>query len=152
MTWSAIAESLKNTCLNYIVLNFFCAFRRSFAIFRPISLYFRKFSLIVKAFPCISTFEPMVNPTTRPEFPDCSTFLMMSNVPSMAFMCRNDLMFSWYCLQIFLNLYLQFPWPQWLSTWRRISCSTFPEFLYLDFYILLPFVPPLYYIPIWWYW
>jgi hypothetical protein len=35
---------------------------------------------------------------------------------------------------IFVNFFLQFRWPQWLLVWQSISCSTFSEFLYLDFY------------------
>jgi hypothetical protein len=34
---------------------------------------------------------------------------------------------------IFVNFCLQFRWPQWLVVWQSISCSTFSEFLYLDF-------------------
>jgi hypothetical protein len=41
---------------------------------------------------------------------------------------------------IFVNLYLQFRWPQWLLVWQSISCSTFSEFLYLDFYSLISVV------------
>jgi hypothetical protein len=32
-----------------------------------------------------------------------------------------------------LNFYLQCPWPKRLLVWQSISCSTFPEFLFLDF-------------------
>jgi hypothetical protein len=43
-----------------------------------------------------------------------------------------------------LNFYLQFLWPQIVTGMTSISCSTFAEFLYLDFYILIssqtPFV------------
>jgi hypothetical protein len=50
---------------------------------------------------------------------------------------------------IFVNFCLQFRWPQ--LVWQSISCSTFSEFLYLDYYILISSRPHFYYIPIWWY-
>jgi hypothetical protein len=45
----------------------------------------------------------------------------MCDVPNMAvILCRIYWMLSWYCFQIFLNLYLQFPCLQWLPVWQRI--------------------------------
>jgi len=38
-------------------------------------------------------------------------------------------------------LQLKFQWPQWLLVWRTISYTTFAEFLYLHFYILI-YQPP----------
>jgi hypothetical protein len=38
---------------------------------------------------------------------------------------------------IFVNFCLQFRWPQWLLVWQSISCQTFSEFLYLNFYTLI---------------
>jgi hypothetical protein len=43
---------------------------------------------------------------------------------------------------VFVNFCSQFPWPQWLPIWQTISCSTFAEFTYLDFYILVFSQPP----------
>jgi hypothetical protein len=43
---------------------------------------------------------------------------------------------------IFVNVCLQFRWPQWLLVWPRISCPTFSEFLYLDLYTLISFQLP----------
>jgi hypothetical protein len=43
---------------------------------------------------------------------------------------------------IFVNFCLQFRWPQWLLVWQSISCSTFSEILYLDFYALISFQLP----------
>jgi len=50
-------------------------------------------------------------------------------------------MLSWYCFRNFSAFYLQFQWPQRLLVWQSISHSTFAEFLYLDFYILI-YQPP----------
>jgi hypothetical protein len=35
---------------------------------------------------------------------------------------------------IFVNFCLQFRWPQWLLVGQSISCSTFSEFLYFNFF------------------
>jgi hypothetical protein len=43
---------------------------------------------------------------------------------------------------IFVNFCLQFRRPQWLLVWQSISCSTFSEFIYLDFYALISFQLP----------
>jgi hypothetical protein len=43
---------------------------------------------------------------------------------------------------ILVNFCLQFRWPQWLLVWQSISCSTFSEFLYLNFYTLISFQLP----------
>jgi len=38
-------------------------------------------------------------------------------------------------VDMFVVLWLQFQWPQWLLVWRNISHSTLAEFLYLYFCI-----------------
>jgi hypothetical protein len=43
---------------------------------------------------------------------------------------------------IFVNFCSQFRWPQLLLVWQSILCSTFYEFLYLDFYTLISFQLP----------
>jgi hypothetical protein len=63
---------------------------------------------------------------------------MMCDVPSMAVFVGNLLSVVLVLFpDIFVNFCLQIRWPQWLLVWQSISCSTFTEFLYLDFYTLL---------------
>jgi hypothetical protein len=77
-------------------------------------------------------------PPLRLQVSACSTFLMMCDVPSMAVFVGNLLTVVLVLFpDIFVNFYFQFRWPQWLLVWQSISCSTFSEFLYLDFYTLI---------------
>jgi hypothetical protein len=71
---------------------------------------------------------------------DCRTFLLMFDVPSTVAFIEDQLNVVLVLFHDFLNLCLQFPWPHWLLVWQSISCSTFAESLYLDFYILIYFV------------
>jgi hypothetical protein len=74
---------------------------------------------------------------------DCSTFLMMCDVPSMAVFCRESIeCCPGIVYRCFLNFCLQLRWPQWLLVWRSISCSTHSEFLYLYFYTSISFQIP----------
>jgi hypothetical protein len=61
----------------------------------------------------------------------------MCDVPSMAVFCRESIeCCPGIAFTCFLNVYLQFLWPQWLLVWQSISCSTFATFLYFDLYII----------------
>jgi hypothetical protein len=89
-------------------------------------------------------------PPLRLQVSACRTFLC--DVPSMAVFGKNLLSVVLVLFpDIFVNFCSQFRWSQWLLVWQSISCSTFPEFLYLDFYTLISFQLLLYYILIWWY-
>jgi hypothetical protein len=90
-------------------------------------------------------------PPLRLQVSACSTFLVICDVPSGVVVvfffwgggCRESIE----CCPVvvsryFVILYLQFCWPEWLSVWQSISCSTFTEFLYSDFCILIYFHPP----------
>jgi hypothetical protein len=82
-------------------------------------------------------------PPLRLQVPACSTFLMMCDVPSMTVFVGNLLsVVLVLCPDIFVNFCLQFRWPQWLLVWQIISCSTFSEFLYLDYYTFISFQLP----------
>jgi hypothetical protein len=83
-------------------------------------------------------------PPLRLQASACSTFLMVCYVPSMAVFLRNLLsVVLVFFTHIFVNFCLQFRWPQWLLVWQSISCSTFSEFLYLDFYTLISLQLPI---------
>jgi len=76
----------------------------------------------------------------------------MCDVSRAAVCCRKST--EWFAGTVvdFLDLHLQFQWPQWLPVWRSISYPTFAEFLYVfvDFYILISVQSLFYYIPIRW--
>jgi hypothetical protein len=60
-------------------------------------------------------------PPPRLQASDCSTSCMMCDVPSMAVLELFP--------DSFVNFHLQFPWPQWLSVWQKLSCSAYAKFL-----------------------
>jgi hypothetical protein len=81
-------------------------------------------------------------PPLRLQVSACSTFLMMCDVPNIAVFCRESIdCCPGIVSRYFVNFYLQFRWSQWLLVWHSILCSTFSEFLYLDFYTLISSQP-----------
>jgi hypothetical protein len=56
-------------------------------------------------------------------------------VMSLALCCRESTeCFPGIVSRYYLDLCLQFQWPQWLLAWQSISYSTFAGLLYLHFY------------------